>query len=159
MSKTRRKKTARREPRERHDGPTPDAPPEEREERRPPEETSPEVTPPEEFATADEQPEYRPATGCLLRVFWIMLGNLTLLFCGIYIAQHATGLVGVADAFYGAIVGSLLLARYVDIRHFQGRTAEGEPASMTHWRRYAVLLVAVSTGIWVAAHLAAHFSA
>lgn len=154
MSKTRRKPATPAAPRQPPNLPASDSAPDDHAKSRQTEEN-----PPADEQGNDDQQAYNPATGCLLRVFWIMVGNLALLFCAVYIAQNATRLVGVADAVYWAIIGSLLAARYVDIRHFQGRTAEGEPASMAHWRRYAGLLVAVSAGLWLAAHLAAYFTA
>ena len=104
-----------------------------------------------------QNPEYDSASGCLLRVFWMLIGNLILLFCALGIFQNRSGFLGVADAFYWAAVGSLLAARYVDIRYLQGRTAEGNPASLAHWRRYAVLVCAASTTLWLLVHAAACF--
>ncbi len=89
----------------------------------------------------------------------MMLGNAILLFCAYGIIQHRSSLFSIADAFYCGFVGSLVVARYVDIRHFKGLTANGEPASMVHWRRYAAILGVVTTVLWFVAHGIAYFKA
>ncbi len=104
-----------------------------------------------------EDHKYDPPAGCLLRLFWMMIGNVILLLCAYGIIQHRSSVLSTADAFYWAIVGSLLAARYVDIRHLCGTTAEGDPATMAHWRRYATVLGVVSTSLWLGAHAIAYY--
>ena len=104
-----------------------------------------------------EEQKYDPPAGCLLRIFWMMIGNVILLSCAYGIAQHHSSMFSIADAFYLAAVGALLAARFVDIRDFRGTTAEGDPATMAHWRRYATVLGVVSTGLWIAVHAIAHY--
>ena len=100
-----------------------------------------------------------PPAGCFLRLFWMMIGNLLLLLCAYSITQNRSSFLSLADAFYWAAVGCLLAVRYADIRYFKGLTAEGDPASTAHWRRYAVLLGVVSSGLWLGAHAIAYFGA
>ena len=106
-----------------------------------------------------EDHRYDPPAGCFLRIFWMIIGNAILLACAYGIVQHRSSLLSIADAFYWAIVGSLLAARYVDIRYLYGLTSEGDPASLDDWRRYAVILVFVATGLWLVVHAMAYFSA
>ena len=104
-----------------------------------------------------EDHKHDPPAGCFLRFFWMMIGNVILLFSAYGIIQHRSSVLGIADAFYWAIVGSLLAARYVDIRYLYGTTADGDPATMAHWRRYATVLGVVSTGLWLGAHAIAYY--
>jgi hypothetical protein len=46
----------------------------------------------------------------------------------------------------------LIVARYVDITRFKGDTAYGEPATLAHWRRYALSLLVGSIVVWVVIH-------
>jgi hypothetical protein len=78
--------------------------------------------------------------------------NVMLAACALFIVQNHTGFFWVADAVYWAIVGSLLAARYVDIRYLRGTTADGEPATMVHWRRYAVTVILISVCLWLVMH-------
>ncbi len=105
----------------------------------------------------NEDHKYDLPAGCFLRVFWMMIGNAILLFCAIAIAQNQSGFFSVTDAFYLATTGCILAARYVDIRHFGGLTAEGDPASMAHWRRYAVFLGIAATVLWFVVHSVSYF--
>jgi len=106
-----------------------------------------------------EEQKHDPPAGCLLRIFWMMIGNVMLLSCAYGIVQHRSGMLSIADAFYWAVVGSLLAARFIDIRDFCGTTAEGGPATMAHWRRYAVLLGVVATALWFVLHGIAYLGA
>ena len=106
-----------------------------------------------------EDHQHDPPAGCFLRLFWMMIGNFILLFCATTIAQNQSSFLGVADAFYWATVGGILAARYVDIRYLKGLTADGDPASMLHWRRYAVLLGVAATVLWFVVHGIAYLGA
>ena len=104
-----------------------------------------------------EEHKYDPPAGCFLRIFWMIIGNAILLACAYGIVQHRSSLLSIADALYWAIVGSLLAARYVDIRYLYGLTSEGDPATMDDWRRYAKVLGMVSAGLWLGAHAMAYY--
>lgn len=105
----------------------------------------------------NDRSEDRPAEttsllGCLIPTFWMLLGNGLLALCAVAIAAGTTPFSS-ADIFYWLTVVCLLAARYVDIRYLEGRTAEGTPATMAHWRRYTLILIAVSVAVWIGAHL------
>ena len=100
-----------------------------------------------------------PPAGCFFRMYWMIIGNALLVFSAFFIAQESYSFFSLVDVLYWAFVGCLLAARYVDIRYLKGLTADGGPASMAHWRRYAVLLGIVSVGLWLVTHGIAHFGA
>jgi hypothetical protein len=56
------------------------------------------------------------------------------------------------DGIYWLIVGALALARYLDIRRFDGRTIDGDPATPVHLRRYLMRLFMLAVGLWVVVH-------
>ncbi len=89
----------------------------------------------------DPGPTNASLLGCLIPMFWMLVGNGILALCAVAIVGGETDLFGVADVFYWLTVGSLVTARYVDIRYLSGRTAEGKPATMAHWRRYSIILI------------------
>jgi hypothetical protein len=100
--------------------------------------------------------EYGTASGCLLRVYSLLIGHVILLFCALAIFHNPSGFLGAADAWFWVLVGTLVGARYVDIRHFQGMTAEGKPASIADWRQYAGGLLVVSLVLWLSANALGH---
>ena len=97
--------------------------------------------------------EYDSPSGCLIRLFWMIVGNALLIFCVMAIAQDTSGLFTPVDALFWVLVGSLMVARYVDIRYFNGLTSDSDPATMADFRRYAVLLGFIAMGLWIGAHV------
>jgi hypothetical protein len=95
--------------------------------------------------------------GCLVRGFWMILGNVAVLFCAFAILRHRGSFLSVADAIFWAIVVCLGAARCLDVVKLRGHTASGEPASTVHLRRYLLFLVAVCAILWALAHAGAHF--
>lgn len=95
--------------------------------------------------------EHSPAerVGCLaalLRVYWMAVGNLALFFCAMFAARRPAP--SVLDGLFVAVAITLIIARYIDIARFRGQTADGEPANLGHWRKYALILVPVAAGLW-----------
>jgi hypothetical protein len=101
--------------------------------------------------------KYDSILGLFAKVFWTLLGNAVLLFTLISIFQHKGEILHTADIVFWVTVAALIIARYLDIKFFNGLTITGLPASMTHWRKYAVVLLICSTVIWVLSHIINHF--
>ena len=97
------------------------------------------------------------AGGCLLRLCWMLFGNVALVASAIFISEHRTSFLSAADGAFWGIAVALAAIRYVDVAHCGGRTASGQPATKSTWRRYIVLLGAFCAAIWAAAHAVAHF--
>lgn len=104
----------------------------------------------------EEQQDRHPAKGCLLRAYWMLLGNaLVALFA--YRIMEMGGAITVMDIFYWLGAASLVIVRYVDIRFLGGRTGEGEPATMKHWRGYSSRVLAVCVILWLVVHGLGYF--
>jgi hypothetical protein len=91
--------------------------------------------------------------GLLLRFFWMLLGNVILIISVIFIFQGKDWKLHTADAFFWGTAVALVLARYLDIKFYNGLTAAGEPASIANWRKYAITLLISSAAIWILTHL------
>jgi hypothetical protein len=94
--------------------------------------------------------------GCLLRLCWMLAGNAALFGMAAWVSQQQAGSVSLADAAYWGVVVLLIAIRYLDIARFHGMTVEGEPATLAHWRRYAIVLTVVALGGWLLAHALGH---
>jgi hypothetical protein len=90
------------------------------------------------------------AEGCLLRLFWILFGHLLLVALAGWIARRQG--FSAFDLAYWVTVAALVAARYTDITRFNGTTAEGEPATLDHFRRYAAYTVLIGAVIWLGVH-------
>ena len=95
------------------------------------------------------QPQYDSAVGCLPRIFWMFIGNVALFMAAA--AVYASAGWSIADVVYWLIVGLLICARYIDIVRFKGKTTDGEPATTTHLKRYALMVLLVGAALWAAA--------
>ncbi|MFH0918960.1 MAG: hypothetical protein V1913_01245 [Fibrobacterota bacterium] len=79
---------------------------------------------------------YESLMGLVLSLFWLFLGNISL----IYLAGVFAIRIEVHGAFYGILywanASALVVARYFDIRFFNGFTLEGAKATRDDWNRY-----------------------
>ena len=110
------------------------------------------------------QPEKKPepasqmsGAGCLVRLGWMMFGNAALVICIGMIAGHTGSFLSAADAVFWVVVPALIWLRHIDITRMNGQTTSGQPATLSHWKRYAGLLLAFSVVAWAAAHAVAWF--
>jgi len=91
------------------------------------------------------------ARGCLLRVYWMLLGNAVVALFAYGIMQKGGALTEI-DIFYWLGAASLVIARYADIRFLGGTTADGDPATMKHWQRYSLRAFAAFVILWLVVH-------
>jgi hypothetical protein len=103
-------------------------------------------------AMSESESKRGSALGCSARLFWMVLGNVALAISGFEICKSRGDRLSAGDLLFWAIVILLVSVRYLDIRFLGGQTATGQPASMGHWRRHAVLLVGASLCLWFLAH-------
>ena len=91
--------------------------------------------------------------GCLARLLWMAVGNLILVLAAVGIAQNKAGFsLTMTDAVFGVTALCLPVVRYVDIRYFNGKTSDSQPATMAHWLRYTAAIFGASSVLWLAAH-------
>ena len=98
----------------------------------------------------------RPVTSFGLgfaRVFWMLLGPVLLLLLTAGIVTRWRGWVTGPDLLYFAVLGGMLLARWVEFRGGESQTADGEPATPADLRRYLLVGTAAGIAVWVAANL------
>ena len=92
--------------------------------------------------------------GTFARIFWALVGNAVLLFMALAIFQrHATfySFAGI-DLAYWIMVLLMVVIRYCDIKYLGGLTSKDEPATIVHWRKYAMFLLLIAAGVWLIAH-------
>lgn len=86
--------------------------------------------------------------GILLRLFWMMAGNLLAFITLIGIFQSESSTLDAKDLIYWALIILLVITRYIDIKFLGGLTASGYPASISAWYRYASVLFIVAGLLW-----------
>jgi hypothetical protein len=97
--------------------------------------------------------KYDSVFGLFAKFFWTLLGNAILFFTAISIYHHKGQIFHTADIVFWVTAATLILVRYLDIKFWNGLTVTGMPASMTHWLKYAVVLLVCSTIVWIILHV------
>lgn len=105
------------------------------------------------MATTPTPTPTTPLAAVLGRLFWMMLGPLTLGVAVYYILTSASGWRTVADIFFFAILGGMILGRWLEFRGGNPQTSTGEPASPAHLRRYVLFLVIGGPIVWLLANV------
>jgi len=94
----------------------------------------------------------QPVLGCLVRLFWTMVGNIVLFFLAVSIAQYEAFKFSIRDGAFWALILVLIAIRFVDISYLAGETADGDPATRSDWKRYVAVLLGIAAALWLAAH-------
>lgn len=97
-------------------------------------------------------PEPTPTYAGCARMFWMFPGPMLLLMLAYQIASKGGGWFTVIDAVFFTVLGALLLARWAEFRGGSPQTAEGEPATLAHLRRYVIAAGALGLVVWVIAN-------
>jgi hypothetical protein len=87
-----------------------------------------------------------------LRLVWTIVGNAAALFALVGIVVRREMLPSTMDALYWGFVALVIGARFLDVRRYGGTTADGGPATLATWRRFALTVLAVALGAWGVAH-------
>jgi hypothetical protein len=69
------------------------------------------------------------------------------------IINAGTGWLTGLDLAFLAVLGGMLLARWLEFRGGDPQTATGEPATLAHLRRYTLVALLLGLAVWVVANL------
>lgn len=83
---------------------------------------------------------------------WILVGHGALYLALGMIAANEAPLPSHLDGIAAAAIAVILGARYLDIAHHGGTTVYGDPATLWHWRRHALVLLGLTAPAWLLAH-------
>jgi hypothetical protein len=100
--------------------------------------------------TTDKQ---RGVLAILARLFWMFFGNFVLMVCAANIFMGESSSTRTSDIIFWCVVPAMIIVRFLDIKFLDGQTTTGEPATLSHWRKYAIVLAVISAVIWAVAHL------
>ena len=87
------------------------------------------------------------------RIFWMLIGPITLALLAFGIVRAGTGWLTGLDVAFFVVLGLIVGARAIEQRSGQGATAEGKPSTWEHVRRYYFRLIAVAAALWLVANL------
>ncbi|PCC69443.1 hypothetical protein SAMN02745121_09199 [Nannocystis exedens] len=82
----------------------------------------------------------------------MLIGNAIVYASLAVISMNGEEFPSVLDGVVWLTVALTIVARRVDIMRWAGKTASGEPATLEHWRRYAMTVVLLTALASVLAH-------
>lgn len=100
--------------------------------------------------TLRENPNSR---AILARLGWMLFGPILLVVFAALVIKTGEGWLTPWDFAFLAVLGGLILFRWLEFRGGAPQTAEGDPATPAHLRRYAVGVVVVGALVWVVANV------
>jgi len=93
--------------------------------------------------------------GLLFRLYWMAFGNIPIIFLPILIIRNTNGNFSFYDILFSVSVSAIIAVRYVDIRYFNGETADNQPATLSLFKKYALKVFAFAAAALVVSHAAA----
>jgi len=93
--------------------------------------------------------EPSPSLGVLARLYWMAIGPIATILVVLAIIMKSFKNTIPTSLIYWSLVLSIILIRYLDIRYFKGETADGEPATLKHWKKFSIVGVIVYCAIWL----------
>jgi len=103
----------------------------------------------------------RPTPGYagFARLYWMFLGPMLLLLVAIAVVNDSGGWVTPKSLVFLGMLALLLVCRWAEFHAGDARTAEGEPATQAHLRRYLLVAGLIGGTAWLAANLVGVFRA
>jgi hypothetical protein len=96
---------------------------------------------------------YDSIMSLFVRVFWALIGNVIAFFLLYAIANHKGPQFYLMDLIYFGTIAALIFARYIDIKIWDKTDDNGQPITMTNWRKYTLKIMIISSSLWLIAHL------
>jgi hypothetical protein len=87
------------------------------------------------------------------RLTWMMFGPISLAVTTFLVVSKGGGWFTPADFAHFAVLGAMLLGRCLEFGGGNPQTAEGQPATRAHLRRYLLVAGVIALVVWVAANI------
>jgi hypothetical protein len=89
-----------------------------------------------------------PLSHLFVRVGWMLLGNVLLVFFAVAILLEPAWTFTWKDALFWSAAATVVVLRWIDVTRMGGLTAQGEPATRRDVARYAAGVLVVSGAVW-----------
>lgn len=100
-----------------------------------------------------ERDESTSLLALLGRVFWMMIGPLSLILFAFSIVRTGSGWLTALDVGYLVVLGGMLLARWHEFHRGSAKTVDGQRATPADWRHYVQTVVPLGLVTWIAANV------
>lgn len=95
--------------------------------------------------------------GVLGRLIWMMLGPMGLVLMTFLVIKTGDGWLTGADFGYFGILAAMMFARWLEFHGGNPQTAEGQPATSEHLRRYLIGVAVLGLSAWVIANIVGNY--
>jgi hypothetical protein len=92
-----------------------------------------------------------PMAGCLAELMWGIGGFAALIALAVTILRAEPWTLSIRDALFWSVVAGMILARFIDVRSYGGKTLLGAPASQKDAWKYALGLAGAASLAWILA--------
>jgi hypothetical protein len=96
----------------------------------------------------------RPIVAELCRMTWLAFGPAGIIFVGATVWKQPPWTYSIFDGVFWGIAALVVIARFLDVRFFRGRTTDDQPATMRHWWLYSAKFLLFATVVWLLAQRA-----
>lgn len=86
------------------------------------------------------------------RIFWMAIGPGILALLTLIIIDQGLGWFTTVDMAYLAVLGVLVVARWIEFQGGDPHTSTGEPATPSDLRRYALYAMIIGLITWIVAN-------
>jgi multisubunit Na+/H+ antiporter MnhB subunit len=93
-----------------------------------------------------------PGYAGFARIYWMVVGPMLLAMTAFKIASQGGGWFTSTTLVFFLVLGVLPLSRWAEFRGGSPQTAEGDPATPAHLRRYVVVVFLLGVVVWIAAN-------
>jgi hypothetical protein len=89
------------------------------------------------------------SAGCVAQLIWGIGGFTVLIALAVMILRVEPWTFSIRDALYWLVTAAMIVARYVDVRRYGGKTSLGAPAHQKDVWKYALGLAGAAAALWV----------
>jgi hypothetical protein len=93
------------------------------------------------------------------RLYWFAIGPMLLILLLLGVINDEPHRRIYYSLAYLIVLAGLPLSRWLDLRGGQAQTADGHPATWTHFRKYAILAVTIGVAVLLVVHAALYWFA
>jgi hypothetical protein len=103
----------------------------------------------------------RPTPGYagFARIYWMFLGPMLLLLVAFSLVSGDGDWLSPKSLAYVGMLVLVIFCRWAEFHAGSATTAEGEPATAAHLRRYAIFATVIGSAVWIAANLVGAYRA
>lgn len=87
----------------------------------------------------------------------MMVGPILLALMAFLVVKTGNGWLTGADAGFLGILAAIMLARWLEFQGGHPQTADGEPATRTHLRRFLLGGTAIGLSVWMIANILGNY--